>query len=194
VKVIKTVALTDSPWIIPRRVIYENDYGETLEWDFIERIHSRQTVVVMARFKKSGDLLLIRQYRVIFDRYVIGLPAGIVDEEDIEVCALRELREETGYTGKVVQVSPPLTSNSALIRELSQCVVVEIPEDAIAESQELEPSEIIEVHRVRRDRLQEFFRQAVERGDLIGAGLWYLLAATEHLSGGQKARPNRCGD
>ena len=158
VKILEVVPCFESPWFSLKRVVYENESGVALRWDYIERTNSRQTVLVMARFQDSGDLLFVRQYRVIFDRYVIGLPAGVVDDESVETCALRELREETGYTGKVVQVSPPLTSNSALVRELSQCVIVEIPENAVAGSQDLEPSEIIEVCRVARGDLDSFFR------------------------------------
>jgi ADP-ribose pyrophosphatase len=135
----------------------------------------------MARFKESGDLLFIRQYRVIFDKYVIGLPAGVLDDDTVEACALRELQEETGYTGKVVHISPGLTLNSALVREIGYCVVVELEEDASPQPQELEPSEKIEVHRVRKDKLAAFFEQASSRGDLIAAGLWYMLMATQYL-------------
>jgi len=179
--ILKTVNFVESPWIVSKRVIYENDQGKVLEWDYIERTSERTSVLVMPRFKESGDLIFIRQYRVIFDRYVIGFPAGVLDDDDVETCALRELEEETGYTGRVVRISPQLTLNSALIKETACCVVVELEEDATPKEQKLEPSEKIEVHRVKKDRLDVFFEQAASRGDIIGGGPWYLLMAIEYL-------------
>jgi ADP-ribose pyrophosphatase len=181
VSILKTLDISKSRWIRPRRVIYENDEGEVLEWDYIERTNARSSVLIMPRFKESGDLLFIRQYRVIFDRHVIGFPAGVLDEDDVEQCALRELQEETGYRGKVVEISPQLTLNSALIRETAYCVVVELEEDTHPLEQKLEPSEKIEVHRVKKDQLASFFAQASARGDIVGAGPWYLLMAARYL-------------
>lgn len=44
-------------------------------------------------------VVLIRQYRYAADGYVYEIPAGRLDAgEDARTCALRELREETGYT------------------------------------------------------------------------------------------------
>jgi ADP-ribose pyrophosphatase len=180
-RVLQTVSFSESPWIRPKRVIYENDQGEVLKWDYIERTHSRTSVLVMPRFKNSGDILFIRQYRVIFDRYVIGFPAGVLDEDDVEACALRELREETGYVGQVVRISPELTLNSALVKETAYCVVAELEENVSPQQQDLEPSERIEVHRVKKDQLGTFFEKAVARGDIIGAGPWFMLMAAKYL-------------
>lgn len=45
------------------------------------------------------EVLLIRQYRYAADGYVYEIPAGRLDpDERPEACALRELREETGYS------------------------------------------------------------------------------------------------
>jgi ADP-ribose pyrophosphatase len=181
VNVLKTLDCTESHWIQAKKVIYENDAGEILEWDYIERPNGRTSVLIMARFKTSGDLLFIRQYRVIFDKYVIGFPAGILDDDTVEACALRELQEETGYTGKVVHISPGLTLNSALVREMGYCAVVDIEEAASPQPQALEPSEKIEVHRVRKDKVAAFFEQASSAGDLIAAGPWYMLMAFRYL-------------
>ena len=44
-------------------------------------------------------IVLIRQYRYAADGYVYEVPAGRLDAgEDPRACALRELREETGYS------------------------------------------------------------------------------------------------
>lgn len=44
-------------------------------------------------------IVLIRQYRYAADGYVYEVPAGRLDAgEDPRTCALRELREETGYS------------------------------------------------------------------------------------------------
>ena len=179
--ILKTVDMSQSQWIRPRKVIYKNDRGQVLAWDYIERVNAHNSVLIMPRFKESGDLIFIRQYRVIFDRYVIGFPAGVLDDEDVETCALRELREETGYTGKVVEISPELTLNSALVKETAYCVVVALEEDARPVEQTLESSEKIEVHRVKKDQLATFFGQASARGDIVGGGPWYLLMAAQYL-------------
>ncbi|WP_143242347.1 NUDIX hydrolase [Bifidobacterium bohemicum] len=54
--------------------------------------------VVMLSHDTVHDLYLIeREYRVGSGGFVYGLPAGLIDgDENIEVAALRELREETG--------------------------------------------------------------------------------------------------
>jgi ADP-ribose pyrophosphatase len=180
--ILKTVDLVESPWSRPKRIVYENDNGQVVNWDYIERVNARSSVLIMPRFKESGDLIFIRQYRVILDCYVIGFPAGVIsDGEDISMCALRELEEETGYTGIVVQISPELTLNSALVKETAYCVVVELEADATPREQELEPSEKIEVHRVKKDQLGAFFEEAAARGDMIGGGPWYMLMATQYL-------------
>ncbi|MBP6672566.1 MAG: NUDIX hydrolase [Bacteroidetes bacterium] len=46
----------------------------------------------------NNDILLVKQYRHPFEKEIIELPAGKLDNgEDPELCAQRELKEETGY-------------------------------------------------------------------------------------------------
>lgn len=58
---------------------------------------------------EDGTTLLVRQHRVAVDRVTLEIPAGKLDsaQEDPMECAVRELREETGLTAKVMT---PLTS------------------------------------------------------------------------------------
>ncbi|MFH1076537.1 MAG: NUDIX hydrolase, partial [Pseudomonadota bacterium] len=133
---------------------------------------------IIPRFKISGDLLLVRQYRIIFEKYVIGFPAGLVDHgETIEKGALRELREETGYSGKIVSVSSMLSVHSALVHEMAYCAFIELDENTLPVEQSLEDSENIEVFRVKEKGLFSFFDQAAKHGDIISAGPW-LVALT----------------
>jgi len=56
--------------------------------------------VILPLFK-NGDIILIRQYRYPLQTVFLELPAGKLDEnEAAEICAERELLEETGYHAK----------------------------------------------------------------------------------------------
>ena len=53
---------------------------------------------VIIAIAKNGDLVMVRQYRNGSGSVMLELPAGKLDlGEDPQVCALRELTEETGY-------------------------------------------------------------------------------------------------
>jgi len=47
----------------------------------------------------DGDVILVRQFRPAIRRWLVEIPAGLLDvrEEDALTCAARELFEETGY-------------------------------------------------------------------------------------------------
>lgn len=52
----------------------------------------------------NNEMLLVRQYRKAVEDFLYEIPAGIINiaEEPVE-CALRELREETGYTAEKIE-------------------------------------------------------------------------------------------
>jgi ADP-ribose pyrophosphatase len=49
---------------------------------------------------------MVRQYRHPAGRWLLEIPAGGIDEHDAspEAAALRELREETGYRGRITEL------------------------------------------------------------------------------------------
>lgn len=61
-------------------------------------------IVAILQKPSGSELLLQKQFRPPIDKICIEVPAGLVDEgEDAETCAVRELKEETGYVGKVIK-------------------------------------------------------------------------------------------
>ncbi|HZW82088.1 MAG TPA: NUDIX hydrolase [Candidatus Deferrimicrobium sp.] len=54
---------------------------------------------------KDDSILLVRQYRYPIDQITLEIPAGKLDKGEAPLaCAERELREETGYSGKLTFV------------------------------------------------------------------------------------------
>jgi ADP-ribose pyrophosphatase len=53
----------------------------------------------------EGDVLLVRQFRHAIRGRLVEIPAGVMDVEgeDALTCAVRELREETGYRHRQVE-------------------------------------------------------------------------------------------
>ena len=67
--------------------------GRETKFDIIE--HGGSVVIIPV--DEKGNVLLVRQYRHATRGELLELPAGTLDNnEDPEVCAAREIREETG--------------------------------------------------------------------------------------------------
>jgi ADP-ribose pyrophosphatase len=68
-------------------------------------------------------LLLQKQYRAPLDKITIEVPAGLIDEgETPEECAVRELREETGFVGVAEKTSAILWSGMYFVIIYLLCV------------------------------------------------------------------------
>lgn len=92
----------------------------------------------------DGRVVLVKQYRVAIDDYLIELPAGTLEpgEEPI-VTAQRELIEETGYTAGTIKPLITFYTSPGILREqLHLFVATELVPGETA----LEDGEDIELH------------------------------------------------
>ncbi|MGI6449568.1 MAG: NUDIX domain-containing protein [Desulfitobacteriia bacterium] len=65
-----------------------------------EIVHHPGAVGIIALFEE--EVLMVKQYRYALHKETLEIPAGKIDPgEEPEKCAVRELREETGYEGKM---------------------------------------------------------------------------------------------
>lgn len=74
-----------------------------------EIVHVPNAVGIVA-LDQDGNLILVRQYREAIRKIVVGIPAGIIDENSKETpldTAQRELEEETGYRAERIELLVP---------------------------------------------------------------------------------------
>jgi 8-oxo-dGTP pyrophosphatase MutT (NUDIX family) len=97
------------------RTTYADPEGIERTWESAERLTRPQGcdidgVGVVAVLQDPAEpnaeprILLQKQWRPPINQTVIEVPAGLMDpNETPEACAIRELKEETGYVGEVVK-------------------------------------------------------------------------------------------
>jgi ADP-ribose pyrophosphatase len=126
---------------------------------------------MVAHLRPSGRVLLVRQYRPPCDAPVIEFPAGLIDDgEEPADTAVRELREETGYTGTVRWISAPCPNSPGLSDEWARLAVMEVDETTDANRdpcQQCDEGEHIEVLRIPWSQAAAFLHQAVRDGNLV---------------------------
>ncbi len=168
--------LYEGQWLSVRETIYQNKEGKELSWECVDRKRSTVGVVILARLMPSKRFILIKQYRPAIDGYIIALPAGLGFNDPDH--ALVELKEETGYTGKIIDVSPVLKTGASLINDSARIVTIEVDENLPANQnpiQELEEAEDIQVFLVSKEDAKNFLLEHLAQDTHIAGNLWYLF-------------------
>lgn len=169
----------EGQWLSVHECVYETKKGDAITWESIRRKKSATGVVALAQLVPSKRIVLIKQFRPAAHGYVLGLPAGLAFGDPGH--ALVELKEETGYTGKIVGVSPVLKTGSTITNENGLLVSIEVDEhDPLNQNpqQELEAGEDIEVCLVTKENAIDFIKSEQEQGTHISSSLWYMFGIT----------------
>ena len=108
--------------------------------------------VCVVPLTKEGEVVCIRQYRYALGRVTLEIPAGKFDYigEDHREAALRELREETGYTTDNLIDIGPLATSPALLTEIIYCYLAE---DMTPGETDPDPDEFLEMVKIPLDEL-----------------------------------------
>ncbi|MEM7030741.1 MAG: NUDIX hydrolase [Chloroflexota bacterium] len=116
------------PWkTVSSRVVYENPWTKIRE-DIAEMPNGKQTIygvmqnvdaVGILPFIDDDHVIMVRQYRYVFgENHRWEMPTGAVKEnEDHEVAARRELREEIGYDADSLQFLNTFYSSKSIVQE-----------------------------------------------------------------------------
>ena len=140
-------------WIIASRKDLD-----TIENKFFKNEEDKiDAVVIIPKHVDEDKLVVIRQFRVPINDYVIELPAGLVDgSESFEEAVRRELKEETGLdlieidreaTKEKVYISVGMTDESVA---LVKCTC-----NGVVSQENLEEDEDIEVVMLNKEEAKE---------------------------------------
>lgn len=139
-------------------------------------------VIIIPTLKyANGDnkLVFVRQFRPPTGGVCVEFPAGLVDPDDtLEACALRELREETGYVGVIRKRSGVVWSDPGLSDANCEIVWVDVDMEQDENKTPLPhwmDNEVIEVITVRLDELEKSMEEWSNKGYLIDAKIQTFL-------------------
>jgi 8-oxo-dGTP pyrophosphatase MutT (NUDIX family) len=154
---------------------FTDDRGIQRKWEAVSRTNSRGAALIIPRILPDDLFVLVLQFRPPAGKLVLEFPAGLIDPgEDAGTAAVRELKEETGYEGKVTNVLPPGNSSPGMSGETVTLVTMEIDgnfyKDHAPEAHP-EENESIEVFTVPRSELVQFLESQRAQGVGIDAKL-----------------------
>jgi len=172
-------------WLSVSETIYQNKEGKQLKWETVHRKSNRSTVgvVIVARLVPSKRFILIKQYRPALDGYIISLPAGLGFDDPNH--GLVELKEETGYTGVIREISPVLKTGSSMINDNGRIAYIEVDENAPENKnpvQQLEDAEDITVYLVHKEEAKDLFLEEIKHGTHVATNLWYIFGINQWLA------------
>lgn len=189
---ISPLSANEAKWSELQKIEWADQTGKTRVWEAANRktrgsagVDAIAIAPILLHPKRPAQTLIIKQFRPPLDAFCIEFPAGLVDaSETIEQAALRELKEETGYSGTLVKITPVMGNDPGLTTANMQFAIVEcqLQEGDPTPEQHLDPGEFIQRFVVPLDELYEklmdFSRQ---KGVMIDARLFHFAAGMQFM-------------
>ena len=151
-------------------------------WEYSERTHAGGLAAIIIAVTPEDNVLFVEQFRVPLQARTIEMPAGLVGDidagESIELSAVRELEEETGWTAEhagVLMVGP--TSSGASSEKIAFVRATGLRRVGQGGGDD---SEDILVHEVPRTRAAAWLVQKISEGYELDAKLWAGLWMIDH--------------
>ena len=143
----REVALTTPVFSILRSRRKSAD-GRLADYFILDSPDWANIVALASNNRGQTCFVMVRQYRHGSRQVSIEFPGGVVDPgEDPQTAVRRELREETGYSGEVIELLGSVNPNPALMG--NRCYTYFCPAaDRIHADQDLDANEIIDVELV----------------------------------------------
>ncbi len=131
---------------------YYNGFFKIIKEDGHYICDQPSAVAVLARI--DDDILFVKQYRPAVKQIVLELPAGKINEgEGPREAAIRELREETGYTAKCWTDLGGHFPSPGIHNEV---IFIYTADDLVAGEQDLDEGEDVEVIRIPIEELWSY--------------------------------------
>ncbi|XP_009647752.1 ADP-sugar pyrophosphatase isoform X2 [Egretta garzetta] len=155
--VLKEEVIVERKWLKLEETTYTDPFGKTRTWETVKRTGNKKgisadgvaVIAVLQRTLHYDCIVLVKQFRPPINGYCLEFPAGLIEEnETAESAALRELEEETGYKGEVVECTPALCLDPGLSNSTTHIVSVTINGDEAENTrpkQKLDDGEFMEV-------------------------------------------------
>ncbi|XP_035181155.1 ADP-sugar pyrophosphatase [Oxyura jamaicensis] len=188
--VLKEEVIVERKWLKLEETTYTDPNGKTRTWETVKRAGRKKgvsadgvaVIAVLQRTLHYDCIVLVKQFRPPINGYCLEFPAGLIEEnETAESAALRELEEETGYKGEVVECTPALCLDPGLSNSTTHIVSVTINGDDAENTrpkQKLDDGEYVEVISLpKNDLLQRIDELVAEEQIAVDARVYtYALA------------------
>lgn len=149
-------------------------------WEYVARKNNEPVVSCIAIYK--DDLILVKQFRKPLNRHVIEFPAGVIDKgETPEETIIRELREETGFDGKIEKMLPTTCKSAGITNEILHVAIMKCEHPP--KSQDLQGDENIEVIclNTKNEDIQSFINKEEKQGVMFDSNVRLYLELLQTL-------------
>ncbi|KAF3192154.1 hypothetical protein TWF788_004341 [Orbilia oligospora] len=178
---ITTLSSGDAKWVELQKIDWKDQAGKPRIWEVAARktrgssgIDAVAIAPILLHPSRPASTLIVLQYRPPVGATCVEFPAGLIDQgETPEAAAIRELKEETGYEGKVISISPTIVSDPGMTTANMQLVVMEVnlKEGDPEPQQQLDDGEFIERVVVPLDELHNKLVDYEKNGYAVDASL-----------------------
>uniref|UniRef100_A0A8C9LF03 Nudix hydrolase domain-containing protein n=1 Tax=Pavo cristatus TaxID=9049 RepID=A0A8C9LF03_PAVCR len=134
-------------WLKLEETTYTDAFGKTSTYlHLLSLLLGVAVIAVLQRTLHYDCIVLVKQFRPPINGYCLEFPAGLIEEnETAESAALRELEEETGYKGEVVECTPALCLDPGVSNSTTHIVSVTINGDDAENTRPKQKLEFVEV-------------------------------------------------